>query len=360
MLEVIKPMRKIIHCDADCFFVALEMRDDPDIRGIPVAVGGDPGKRGVISTCNYEARAFGVGSAMASAYAKRLCPQLIILPHNMNKYREAAVEMRRLFMEYSDTIEPLSLDEAYLDVSASHHCLGSATLIAKDLRRRIKKEVGITVSAGVAGNKFLAKVASDWQKPDGLTVIEPSRTRFFLKHLPVSCIPGVGPASAKKLLSLGVSTCYDLQRLGEIDLISKFGQFGERLFQLSMGEDTRPVQSRDYRKSLSVENTFDHDIHSLDKCYEHIPALFDKLSSRLNQLSRRQTIKTGFIKLTFFDFQKTTLETGLSDPTVEQYKSLLEQVWRRYKKPVRLIGLGLRFKEIEEASDMQLALFNTA
>jgi len=350
-------MRKIIHCDADCFFVALEIRDDPDIQGVPVAVGGDPSKRGVISTCNYEARAFGVHSAMASAYAKRLCPQLIILPHNMNKYREAAIGMRRIFMDYSDTIEPLSLDEAYLDVSASHHCLGSATLIAKDLRRRIKKEVGITVSAGVASNKFLAKVASDWQKPDGLTVIEPSRTRFFLKHLPVSCIPGVGPASSKKLLSLGVSTCYDLQRLGEVELARQFGQFGERLFQLSMGDDSRPVQSRDYRKSLSVENTFHKDISGLDECYEHIPVLFDKLSSRLSALSRKQAIKTGFIKITFFDFQKTSLEMNLSDMTAKEYCSLLEQVWRRYKKPVRLIGLGVRFKEIDEVSETQLPLF---
>jgi DNA polymerase IV len=149
-------MRKIIHCDADCFFVALEVRDDPDLRGLPVAVGGDPGRRGVISTCSYEARAFGVRSAMASAHAKRLCPQLIILSHSMAKYREASMAMRRIFSDYTDVIEPLSMDEAYLDVTATHHCLGSATLIAKDIRRRIYQDVGITVSAGVAVNKFLA------------------------------------------------------------------------------------------------------------------------------------------------------------------------------------------------------------
>ncbi|MFT6388416.1 MAG: DNA polymerase-4 [Cellvibrionaceae bacterium] len=353
-------MRKIIHCDADCFFVALEMRDDPDIKGIPVAVGGSPGKRGVISTCNYEARAFGVHSAMASAYAKRLCPQLIILPHNMTKYREAAIDMRRVFMDYSDTIEPLSLDEAFLDVTATHHCLGSATLIAKDLRRRIKKEVGITVSAGVAGNKFLAKVASDWQKPNGLTVIEPSRARFFLQHLPVNCIPGVGPASAKKLLSLGISTCYDLQQLGEVELVKQFGQFGERLFQLSRGEDARPVKSREYRKSLSVENTFNRDIVQLDECFTYVPALFEKLSSRLNTVNQKQVIKTGFVKVTFADFQKTTLEISLSEISVKQYRSLFEQAWRRYKKPVRLIGLGVRFKEEEAITDMQLPLFNVS
>lgn len=350
-------MRKIIHCDADCFFVALEMRDDPDLKGVPVAVGGDPGKRGVISTCNYEARAFGVRSAMASAYAKRQCPQLIILPHNMKKYRDAAMTMRRLFMEYSDAVEPLSLDEAYLDVTASHHCLGSATLIAKELRRRIQKEVGITVSAGVAGNKFLAKVASDWQKPDGLTVIEPSRARFFLQHLPVNCIPGVGPSSAKKLLSLGVSTCYDLQQLGEVELVKQFGQFGERLFQLSHGDDSRPVKAREYRKSLSVEHTFSRDMEQVEQGIAQLPPLFTKLSSRLSELKRPQAIKAAFVKLTFFDFQKTTLETAVSDASIEQYQALLKQAWQRYKKPVRLIGLGLRFKEKENLDSIQLPLF---
>lgn len=357
-LVLVTSMRKIIHCDADCFFVALEMRDDPEIRGIPVAVGGDPSKRGVISTCNYEARAFGVHSAMASAYAKRLCPQLIILPHNMSKYREAAIEMRRIFMEYSDTIEPLSLDEAYLDVTATHHCLGSATLIAKDLRRRIKKEVGITVSAGVASNKFLAKVASDWQKPNGLTVIEPSRARFFLQHLPVNCVPGVGPTSAKKLMSLGVSTCYDLQQLGEIELVRQFGQFGERLYQLSTGEDTRPVQSREYRKSLSVEHTFDDDINKVEKALAYVVVLFEKLSLRLNAVDKKHVIKTGFVKITLADFQKTTLEVSMSAISIQQYRELLEQAWRRYEKPIRLIGLGVRFKEVESVTEMQLPLFN--
>ncbi len=351
-------MRKVIHCDADCFFVALEMRDDSELRGLPVAVGGDPGRRGVISTCNYEARAFGVHSAMASAYAKKLCPQLIILPHNMNKYREASTAMREIFLEYSDVIEPLSLDEAFLDVTSSHHCLGSATLIAKDIRRRIQGEIGITVSAGVAENKFLAKVASDWQKPDGLTVIQPDRVRFFLKTLPIQCLPGVGPAALKKLQSLGVSTCYDLQSLGELALVKQFGKFGERLFQLSYGEDSRPVKMRDFRKSLSVEHTFSNDIATLKEALDSLTLLLHKLSSRLQLLGSTFVIKSIFIKLTFFDFQKTSMETSISTASLEEYRMLLTTLHRRYQKPIRLIGLGVRFKENNMLSDSQLPLFN--
>ena len=205
-------LRKIIHCDADCFFVALEIRDDESLKGIPVAVGGAPERRGVISTCNYEARAFGVRSAMASGYAKKLCPQLIILPHNHKKYKVAARQMREIFSDYSSSIEPLSLDEAYLDVSESLDCLGSATLIGKEIRRRIKKEIGITASVGVASNKFLAKVGSEWDKPDGLTIITPSRAKIFLKSLPIESIPGVGPTTAKKLRLLGLNTCGDIQK----------------------------------------------------------------------------------------------------------------------------------------------------
>ncbi len=350
-------MRKIIHCDADCFFVALEIRDTPDLKGLPVAVGGDPGKRGVISTCSYEARAFGVHSAMASAYAKRLCPQLIILPHNMTKYREAAMAMRRIFLDYSDVIEPLSLDEAYLDVTASHHCLGSATLIAKDIRRRIQKDVGITVSAGVAVNKFLAKVASDWQKPNGLTVVEPDRIQFFLKTLPVSCIPGVGPSSAKKLHSRGIMNCNDLQRVKEADLIQWFGKFGRRLHDLGQGEDNRPVEAREYRKSLSVEHTFDDDLETLDECYPPLTQLIAKLNDRLKAVDRRQTIKKCFVKVKFSDFERTTIEMGAAALSLAQCQELLEQAWSRYKKPVRLLGVGVRFSPSDGLQSQQLTLF---
>ncbi|MGH1486320.1 MAG: DNA polymerase IV [Cellvibrionaceae bacterium] len=350
-------MRKVIHCDADCFFVALEMRDDNDLRGIPVAVGGDPGRRGVISTCNYEARAFGVRSAMASAHAKRLCPQLIILPHNSLKYREASAEMRRIFLDYTDNIEPLSLDEAYLDVTATHHCLGSATLIAKEIRRRIEREVGITVSAGVAVNKFLAKVASDWQKPDGLTVIEPDRIKFFLKQLPVSCIPGVGPSSLKKLCSRGITTCYDLQQLPLEQLVQCFGKFGQRLYDVSRGDDNRPVKSRELRKSLSVEHTFSHDIEQREQCYPLLSELADKLSGRLGKVDRKQSITKCFVKIKFAGFERTTIEANAKSISLPLLNQLFSQAWERYKKPVRLLGVGVRFDAPEPSAHQQITLF---
>jgi DNA polymerase-4 len=350
-------MRKIIHCDADCFFVALEIRDSPDLKGLPVAVGGDPTRRGVISTCNYEARAFGVHSAMASAHAKRLCPQLIILPHSMEKYREAAVQMRSVFLDYSDNIEPVSLDEAYLDVTATHHCLGSATLIAKDIRRRIKKEVGITVSAGVAVNKFLAKVASDWQKPNGLTVVEPNRMAFFLKRLPIDCLPGVGPCSLRKLHNKNVFNCNDLQQLSESELIYEFGVFGKRLYQLSRGDDDRQVKMREFRKSLSVEHTTNNDIPSLDKCYPLLSTLFDRLHNRLDALNSKQKISKCFIKLKLADFTKTTIESTSGKLSLNLCEQLLKELWSRYQKPVRLLGIGVRFSDMAEESIEQLDLF---
>lgn len=338
-------MRKIIHCDADCFFAAIEMRDDADLRGIPVAVGGDPGRRGVISTCNYEARAFGVHSAMASAYAKRLCPQLIILPHNIQKYREASMAMNSIFLEYSDTIEPLSLDEAFIDVSSTHHCLGSATLIAKEIRRRVAQDVGITVSAGVANNKFLAKVASDWQKPDGLTVIEPNRIRFFLKQLPITCIPGVGPATAKRCREHGIHTCYDLQQLDESQLLKWFGKFGQRLYHFSRGEDNRSVKARELRKSLSVEHTFSDDIATVEQCYPELEQLAVKITKRLNRTNQTHYINKCFIKIKFSDFERTTMEVPSKEFSLAKYQGLFKQAWERYRKPVRLLGLGVRFQQ---------------
>lgn len=349
-------IRKIIHCDADCFFVALEMRDDASLRGIPVAVGGHPGKRGVISTCNYEARAFGVHSAMASAYAKRLCPQLIILPHSMEKYREAAEQMRHIFATYSDHIEPLSLDEAYIDVTATHHCLGSATLIAKEIRRRIESQVGITVSAGVANNKFLAKVASDWEKPNGLTVIEPSRVKFFLKSLPVSCLPGVGRSTAKKMASLGLRTCADLQSMTEMELTHHFGQYGIKLYQFCRGDDSRPVSARHQRQSLSVEHTVSKDIGELKQCYPLLVELGKKLDRRLAAMQQKQCIVKQFVKIKTADFKTSTIETLSDNNSLTGYNALLSRLWSKQPQPIRLLGLGVRFKAEKKSQHHQLTL----
>ncbi len=350
--------RKIIHCDADCFFVALEMRDDSSLRGIPVAVGGDPGRRGVISTCNYEARAFGVHSAQASAYAKKLCPQLIILPHNMYKYNQAAEMMQSIFMQYTDAIEPLSLDEAFLDVTFAKHFCGSATLIARDIRRTVTQDIGITVSAGIAPNKFLAKVASDWNKPDGLTVVEPSRVKFFLNQLSVSHIPGVGKKTARKLKKLGIDLCVDLLPYSEIDLVQEFGQFGQRLYHFSRGHNTRPVIAKTERRSLSVEHTYEKDIEINSDLLSLIKPLYHKLLLRLQQKSVDTPVKAIFIKLKFMDFMNTTMETRSCEYFIEGYQELLDKSWQQYKKPIRLLGLGVRFAD-NPHSDQQITLFDS-
>jgi DNA polymerase-4 len=342
--------RKIIHCDADCFFAALEMRDDPSLRGIPMAVGGDPGRRGVISTCNYEARAFGVRSALASAYAKKLCPQLVIVPHRMTKYKEAAEQLREIFLDYTDVIEPLSLDEAFLDVSNVDFFCGSATLIAEDIRRRVHREMGITVSAGIAPNKFLAKVASDWDKPNGLTVIEPSRVTFFVNQLPVRCIPGVGPQTEEKLKRLGIDRCLDIIPYSEVDLVDRFGKFGRRLYHFSRGDDERPVVTSYQRKSMSVEHTLAHDI-SVDECHPVIEQLYEKLLARLQAGTEAHTLNKVFIKIKFMDFSRTSIEIKADAISLGLCESLFCKAWHRSKKPVRLLGLGVRFAN---ASNMAL------
>lgn len=351
--------KKIIHCDADCFFAALEMRDDPALRGIPMAVGGDPYRRGVISTCNYEARAFGVRSALASAYAKKLCPQLIIVPHNMAKYRLAAQQLKSLFSDYSDVVEPLSLDEAFLDVSESESCKGSATLIAKEIRRRVEKEIGITVSAGVASNKFLAKVASDWNKPNGLTVIEPSRIAFFMQQLPVSCIPGVGQKTQQKLRELGIYQCADILPIDKTVLVQHFGKFGCRLYDFARGDDDRPVCAYRERKTVSVEKTLDIDLLPVD-CIDALHYVYQQLQHRLFSLSVSSTFVKAFVKVTFGDFTKTSIEIKTTALPVELCEKLFYEACLRSSNAIRLVGIGVKLSTnpLQQEGGEQLALFD--
>lgn len=342
--------RKIIHCDADCFFAAIEMRDDPTLRGRPIAIGGAADRRGVIATCNYEARAYGVRSAMATAHARRLCPDLLVIPGNMAKYRVAAQQIRHIFLQYTDLVEPLSLDEAYLDVTASSACRGSATLIAEDIRRRVKALVGITVSAGVAPNKFLAKVGSDWQKPDGLTVIPPQRVKHFVRELPVARIHGVGKVTAKKLQQLGIVNCGDLQKLDLYTLGEQFGSFGLRLYEMSRGIDERPVQLSRQRKSVSVEHTYAEDITTLQACKNELPALFASLQQRIDKLGDDCRIHKQFVKLKFSNFQSTTMESiHPGKPELALFESLCQQSLQRGDGlPIRLLGVGVRIQSSEQ------------
>lgn len=358
-------MRKIIHCDCDCFYAAVEMRDDPALRGIPLAVGGRADRRGVIATCNYEARAFGVHSAMATARALKLCPELKVIPGNMSKYRQVSHQIMAIYRDYTELIEPLSLDEAYLDVSASNRCRGSATRMAEEIRQRVRNEIGICVSAGVAPNRFLAKIASDWNKPDGLCVIRPDEVDAFVRGLPVEKLHGVGAKTAERLHQMGVNTCEDLRACGAETLVRKFGRFGQRLWELAWGRDERPVRVSRQRKSVSVEHTYAEDLADLTACLAQLPALIDELEGRYRRLSRPARVCGAVVKVKFADFTQTTAEqalNGRSDRESEaaQFERLTREAWHRGERPVRLMGVGFRLRESDvDVPVEQLSLFDT-
>jgi len=324
-----------------------------------MAVGGSADRRGVISTCNYEARQYGIHSAMASAHAMKLCPDLVIVPHRMEKYREASMVMREIFHNYTDLVEPLSLDEAYLDVSESTACDGSATRIAEEIRRKIHERLEITVSAGVSNSKFLAKVASDWQKPNGLFVITPTQVDSFVQQLPVSKIHGVGKVTKSKMNQLGIHTCLDLRQYELVELSNLFGSFGTRLYDLARGIDHREVKISRIRKSLSVEHTYPVDLPDSEACQKQIPILLDELSNRLQRLGDGFHVSKAFVKVKFSDFSTTTLERVGTGPDLEDYEQLMIEAVGRKAKSVRLLGIGVRFGGLE-AGNLQLDLFNHA
>ncbi len=344
-------MKKIIHIDADCFFAAVETHENPKYSGIPLAVGGSADKRGVIATCNYEARRFGIHSAMSSALAVKRCPQLTIVRPRMSVYRQYSEKMRGIFLDYTEKIEPLSLDEAFLDVSNSQKLRGSATLIAKEIQSRVEEELGITVSAGIAPVKFLAKVASDWNKPNGFCLIEPSEVSAFIRPLSVKKLPGVGPVGFKKLTRHGIFTCQDIQARGLTEMIRLCGSFGPRLFQMANGEDDREVSVSGKRKSVSVERTFSIDLDKIEGHSDEITELFSSLLSRWEKISARHQITGLFVKLKFHDFSVTTLETRQSLEgvlTPKPFELMFQQAWERKKIPVRLLGMGFKVKARSE------------
>ncbi|MEH6443360.1 MAG: DNA polymerase IV [Oceanospirillaceae bacterium] len=342
-------MRKIIHCDCDCFYAAVEMRDNPALVNIPIAIGGRSDRRGVISTCNYPAREFGIHSAMSSAQALKRCPQLHLISGNMQKYKEASQQIFTIYKEVTELLEPLSLDEAFLDVTDSQRFSGSATRLAQYLRYRVEKEVGITISAGVAPNKFLAKIASDWNKPNGLKVVAPQDISAFVEHLPVKKIHGVGRKTAEKMYALGIENCQHLRERGVDFLQQHFGSFGERLYELSQGIDNRAVSNTRDTKSISVEHTFPSDIDECATCIEKIDALQQELSERYKRLKQPRRVSGLFVKLKFHDFTQTTVEQQASINQQSLFSSLLNQAYSRGNKPVRLIGLGYRLAPITNA-----------
>ena len=350
------PVRKIIHCDCDCFYASVEMRDDPSLRGRPLAVGGRAEQRGVVATCNYEARRYGIHSAMATAQAVKLCPDLILIPPNMEKYRIASRQIMDIYRDYTELVEPLSLDEAYLDVTSSPHCKGSATLIAQEIRRRIFDTVGITASAGVAPNKFVAKIASDWNKPDGLFLVRPDEIDAFVAALPVKKLFGVGKVTAAKLHRLGAQTCGDLREWNMEKLQQHFGSFGARLYDLCRGIDYRDVNPVRERKSISTEETYTPDVPDLAGCLALLPDLYEHLLGRIKRNNAEKFINKLFVKIKFADFQRTTVECVGYAPNMETYRHLMETGWLRASRPVRLLGVGVRLSDTESVE--QLSLFD--
>ncbi|MEP1470603.1 MAG: DNA polymerase IV [Halieaceae bacterium] len=357
-------IRKIIHVDADSFYASVELREDPSLAGQPIAVGGRSERRGVIAAASYEARKFGVRSAMPSSRAISLCPQLVILPPRFELYRDVSAEFHRIFADHTALIEPLSLDEAYLDVTHAEHCQGSATLIAREIRERVRKELSLTVSAGVAPNKFLAKVASDWDKPDGLFTIAPEQVAAFVQGLPVDRINGVGKVTAAKLGTMGVQTCGDLQKIPLATLIKRFGKYGKRLSEVAAGRDDRPVQSSRVRKSISVERTFAEDMTAMAAMEEAVDDLVLELHTRFARIAGRYAPIKRVIKIKYQDFTQTTLEEPLPADgkpwnDAADFRRLLAAAWPRGAKPVRLLGAGLRLRPLADEEESQLSLFES-
>jgi DNA polymerase-4 len=335
-------VRKVIHCDCDCFYAAIEERDDPSLKGRPLAVGGSAQGRGVLATCNYEARAFGIHSAMPTREALRRCKDLIVIRPQMDKYRRASKEIFGIYRSYTELVEPLSLDEAFLDVTGTTHHGGSATRIARDIKARVRETVGITVSAGVAPNKFLAKIASDWEKPDGLTVVLPEQVDAFSAALPIERIFGVGAVTAAKLKAVGFHTCADVRSRSRQDLRQMFGTLGDRLYELARGIDVRSVNPNSQRKSLSTETTFNVDLQSLDACREELVKLTEDLQSQTPKLKNGDRIESVFVKIRFDDFKKTTVERRATDVHLEQVLDMLATGIARHPRAVRLLGVGVR------------------
>lgn len=335
--------RKIIHVDMDSYFASVEMRDNPKLRGKPVAVGY-AGERGVVATANYEARRFGVRSAMSSKVAIRLCPELVFVPARFEVYREVTRTIRSIFRDYTSLVEPLSLDEAYLDVTNSDCGIPTATKIAVKIKEDIYNETGLTASAGVSYNKFLAKLASDYRKPDGLFVITPEMGPSFVEGLEIRQIYGVGPATEAKMHNLGVYTGRDLKNLSLHELVDVFGRVGERYYWMARGIDNREVEVDNPRKSVGAENTFDEDKYTYDELVTELVPLAAKVWSHVKQHDLNG--RTVTLKIKFSDFKQITRSRTLSNNIVDEDQlldvasNLLQEIFPTTKR-IRLIGVTM-------------------
>jgi len=341
MSESLEP-RKIIHVDMDAFFAAVEQRDHPPLRGKPVVVGGDPGARGVVATCSYEARRFGIHSAMSSARAYRLCPQAIFVRPRFEAYRAVSQQIREIFHLHTDLVEPLSLDEAYLDVTVNKQAIVSATWVARMILKQIYEQTGLTASAGVSYNKFLAKLASDVDKPAGLTVVTPEQAAAFIATLPIRRFHGVGRVTEKKLLARGIASGEDLRGCTLEELERLFGNSGQYFYDIARGIDLRPVVPNRVRKSMGKETTLAEDCASIDQMLTILAGLADKVAFLLQ--SRETGGLTLTLKVKYADFQSVTRSYTGSEPfeRSEQMLARADELLRETEageRAVRLLGL---------------------
>ena len=340
--------RTIVHLDMDCFYAAIEVRDRPALRGKPVGVGGARDRRGVLTTCNYEAREFGVRSAMPTFMALQRCPNLIVLPTRFDVYRREAAIIRGILHRFTPLVEPLSLDEAYLDVTAHPDAPAGLAEVIRDM---IFRKTKLTSSAGIGPNKLVAKIASEINKPNGQLEVKAQDVPAFMAPLPVRKIWGIGPASEQKLEQLGIKTCAELQRFSRVELQELFGKFGIELYDLCRGIDDRLVEPDRPRKSLSTEETFLINLETLEQCEERLEELFQELMADLAQKESARTITKIFVKLKFADFTRTTVERAGLEPSLNAFRSLLAEAFGRTGKTVRLIGVGVRFSEPAKADE---------
>jgi len=343
------PIRKIIHIDMDAFFASVEQRDNPEYRGKPLVVGGE-GPRGVVAAASYEARTFGIHSAMPSRSAVARCPDLIFIRPRFDVYREVSGQIRAIFLDYTVLVEPLSIDEAYLDVTQNRMDLPSATLIAREIKRRIRDTTKLTASAGISTNKFLAKVASDLEKPDGLTVIPPDMIEQFIEDLPVGKIPGVGRVTEKKMKKLRIYSGGDLRRRERAELIRHFGKSGSYFFDVVRCRHENPVVPDRIRKSVGAERTFETDIVEVSELYSAISRIAEILSGRMKISELRG--RTVTMKIRYNDFKQHTRSRTMGhyvEP--EELRSITEElisVPDLPSRPVRLIGISISNLDIRE------------
>ncbi len=351
-------VRRVLHCDMDCFYAAVHMRDEPDLAGKPVVIGGRPESRGVVAAASYEARRFGIHSAMPSSQARRLCAGVIFVAPDFRRYQREAEKIFAIYRDFTPLVQAVSIDEAYLDVSAYLEPIGSATAVAREIRRRVREERGLTVSVGVGPNRLVAKIASDFQKPDGLTVVPPRRVQTFLEPLPVRRLHGVGPATERALAELGVKTVADLRAQPLDALMERFGRHGKTLFEFARGIDERPVEIHTERKSLGTENTYSRDLTGREAVEPELARLAASLAASL--ASRDLACCTVTLKVRYGDFTTVTRSRTLAAP-LRDAPSLtacaLDLMGRTEAllRPVRL--LGVTASNLVEGAVDQLRLF---